>query len=258
MKLRAIKKLYISLPVGSNATYTHCHCVSRAPMNKNRFFSNLFELKDDLNDLEIDEIKIIGGEPLLYELLEEVLKILSFPRNQKSIITNAIGLNDKINNFNGLLDRIDICRFKIDDFENSNRFENLKAPKIFEIESLVDKAKRNKIDVRLIVPVISSFKEDIIKFIDMSKYLGIKTIVFRKIVENIKNCDFSFDKKLSNFEIFSKTETKLNITYVRNVKGINVLCENIGMETINKRIKNNEFLVYHPNGVLTNNWSGTL
>lgn len=249
--------LYISLPVGSNSSYTFCHFVSQAPINRNHFFSNLFQLRDNLEQMNINEICFIGGEPLIYNRLNDVLEIISCVGiNNQSIVTNGIGLLNKIENFNHFINRIDICRFKIDDWSNNNCFENINIPTINELEKISERAKKYNIDIRLVVPITDDFQEDMLKFVDMTKYLEYKSIVFRKIIKNINFIDFSFDNKLLKYDTVFSYMGKTNKTITRNIKGVEVICENICEETKNKRIKNNEFFVYHPNGILTNNWNG--
>lgn len=247
--------LYISLPVGSNSAYSHCHCVSQAPINRNHFFTNLFQLRDNLGFMNINEINLIGGEPLIYNRLNDVLQIISCSGIKQTILTNGIGLLGKLDSFERLVHRVDICRFKIDDWNNSACFENINIPNIYELEKISENAKKNNINIRMIVPIVNNFNENIITFIDMVKYLEFSSIVFRKIVKNINCCDFSFDESISKYDIITTIDGKTNKTIIRNVKDIVVFSENICEDTINKRIKNNEFLVYHPNGVLTNNWN---
>lgn len=247
--------LYISLPVGSNSAYTHCHCVSQAPIDRNHFFSNLFGLRDNLGFMNINEIRFIGGEPLIYGRLYDVLQILSCSGIKKTILTNGIGLFNELDKLERLVHRIDICRFRIDDWNNSGCFENINVPNIYDLEKISEKAKKNNINIRIVVPVVEGFKENIITFVDMVKYLEISSIVFRKIVKNINCCDFSFEEPILKYDIVATSDGKTSKTIIRNVKDIVVFSENICEETINKRIKNNEFLVYHPNGVLTNNWN---
>lgn len=63
---------------------------------------NIEDIKKDIlylmsfKDYEIKEFVIIGGEPLLYPRLEELLEFLSKFNKIITIITNGIALNNSI------------------------------------------------------------------------------------------------------------------------------------------------------------------
>lgn len=75
------------------------HCFQGSSPLKEANFPSLEKLKllcDELDRLDVTNLKISGGEPLIYPQIDLFLEYLSKKRFQKSILTNALLLNDKL------------------------------------------------------------------------------------------------------------------------------------------------------------------
>ena len=75
------------------------HCFQNSSPSKDAQYPPLDKLSflcDELERMNIINLKISGGEPLLFPEIEHFLKFLATKKFQKSILTNALLINDKI------------------------------------------------------------------------------------------------------------------------------------------------------------------
>lgn len=80
-----------------NLTCKHCFQNS-SPLRNSDFPSldKLIILCDELEQLNVLSLKISGGEPLIYPHIEQFLEYLTTKKMQKSVLSNAVLLNDRI------------------------------------------------------------------------------------------------------------------------------------------------------------------
>lgn len=239
--------LYIYLPNGSNTNYNKCFHLSSQYIDQIAFMNRLQLLNESINYLQINKIYYIGGQYLLNKYYTDIFQI--FKNFDQIILTSAINILPSIKYLKGSIKCIDICRLSL--FQNKNKYllkTNL-APQVSQIENIVYQCRKNNIQTRIVVPVDNNFNQNILTFMQMSKYLY-SDIVFRKISNGKKQKNF-IETKLNNFDnIFYDVRNNYNVL-IKRYKDINVWIQ----EIYSSNDKNNQdYIVYHPNGLLLNNF----
>lgn len=133
-------------------------------------------------------------------------------------------------------------------------YKTNQVPTIFEIEEFSEYAKLKNIHMQMVLPICEFFNDDLITLIDFSKYLYMDSLCLRKIIQNLKNEDFSFATPYDDYKEEFIIKNKMSKIIVKNVKKLTVILENICKNTINNRYKKDEIIIIHPNGNVTNFW----
>ena len=238
--------LYIYLPNEYNF-YNQCHCLSEHTFDEYLFYSKLQILYKAIKYFQVEHIYYVGCQPMLNKYILDILHC--FDQYKQVILTSGINLSLNLDKIIPLVKSIDICRLSLNEQENKKLFNNQKVLTINEIEQITFKCHSKKVKTRIIVPIHQYYHQDLLKLIDMSKYLY-SDIVFRNIslIKQPKHSIYSFFQKYPTVYIQNGDNYDL---IIKRLKDINVWIENI---VYNVNQYNEDYLVYHPNGTLNNSF----
>ena len=238
--------LYIYLP-NENNYYNSCFHQTDYDYDYNQFLKNLQLLYFALQNININKIYYVGDDTFKMKHLNDVFQV--FQNYYQCFLTNGMFLQENFQFLQKYHINVDICRIKLDDKENKLYLKDERIPSILQLQKLIDNCDKNNIRHRIVMPIHDNVEYDFKKIISMVKYLR-TDIVFRKLMfdnfdQNLA-CSF-FEKEPS---VFYDLRQNYNLI-VKNYNSVYVWLENI-YTNINK--DNKDYIVFHPNGVLLNNF----
>lgn len=244
---------------------TNCRCACSFCFQNNTcgikkdYFTNLKEVLGNLPS-NFQQISITGGEPTLFNGLDEILGIIKEFPQFKHIVLTTNGLNPEfveLENFD-VIKYINISRHHYLDKRNWDIFKNRKIPSTANLYRLIRRINRKGKPATLscVLSEIES-KYDVLQFIDFARVVGATNVFFRKIQED--ECNLEPTQIESKFRkthaVVREGFCPVCRTTVQYINGMEVSWKASVLEPSND-FKLVYELIYQPDGTVTSDWAG--
>ena len=236
--------VYIYLPNQKNI-YNKCFHKTNVKYNQLLFSENIKLLFLGLQNININCVYYIGDDLFQLCYLNELFQI--FKNYKQYYLTNGKNIDEKIELIKKYVFRLDVCRARLNDDDNNNNLNSTHFPTLQQLQKNLYLCHKNNIKTRIVVPMQKQLNYNFDAFVSMAKYLY-SDIVFRKLSFNyndINQADEFFNDSL-NICFDVRENYKL---IVKQYNGVYVWIESIFS---NISPINSDYLVYHPNGLLIN------
>ncbi len=191
---RTIDYARISLTSKCNLQCKYCYSKSSYSLD----YNDVYIILDALKSLKFNKVRFTGGEPLLYENIEEVVTYACKHFSDVAITTNGVLLHKYLTIFKKIgLKRINISLDTLDE----NQFYMVTAnKKLMQVLNNIKLAKKAGFDVKINVVLIKSLRENILKFIEFGDKYGIE-IRFIELMKLGSNSEFVNNNYLASSEV---------------------------------------------------------
>jgi organic radical activating enzyme len=245
----------IILP-GCNAACDFCFAEKYKSCDKRVYLENLNNTLKNLPP-EFFQISITGGEPTIHPWFKEVLYMVSQHKRFTKVVLTSNGTNllYHIKNISGVVNHINLSIHHYDDVWNQEIFKGSYNLRTEDHKEIVDAFGAEGIDVSISCVIDDNTKKHFVdKFIEMSKYLGARSVRFRKI--NGDNVPVKVESEYSKYKVAWTGSCPVCVTRKRIISGMDVYWKTSVIEP--DSVTNGEIfeLIYHPNGIVYSDWKG--
>jgi MoaA/NifB/PqqE/SkfB family radical SAM enzyme len=253
-EIQPTPNLSIILPGGCNGKCSFC-----------------FWKKTDTHPLYVDRLEqyltllpniftqcsITGGEPTLSVFLEPVLELIKKKGYPKVVLTtNGTNIMNNIDLFDGVINHINLSRHSINDDENYKIFNCNDVPNSDQLIDICNSLNKINIDLNLncVVSDNTLGAEYVYDFIDYAKTIGATSVTFRKNYDADDLELISIDELFSDFRTTEKS-CPVCKTRCKLICGMPIYFK----YSLKEPSDHVDFIyeaIYHPNGLLTEDWHG--
>lgn len=242
----------IIVPGGCNANCSFCFW-KETDIDR-EYISNLEETIDSLPE-EFKQVSITGGEPCLSPYIEDILKVVWSRFDKVVFTTNGTGLSPLIYKFQDLVNFVNISRHHWLDHINADIFLTDSIPTNKELKNITRDLNMIGIPANLncvITDYISNGPE-VLKMIDFSKSHGFSSIAFRHQHGELDVPEI--EKHFDSWKVVSEGSCPVCRSKTQLIDGFHTTWKSSVAEPA--EIVNEVYeLIYHPTGLLTQDWEG--
>jgi pyruvate-formate lyase-activating enzyme len=201
------------------------------------------------------QISFTGGEPTLSPYFGRIIELIDTKRYPHTVLTtNGSKLKENVDLIKGVVKHVNISRHATHDQLNQQIFGTTDVPNAKSLERLCESLNTVGIDVTFNAVLDKGFKskEDITEYIQFAKSCGASGVSFRE-----KHGTLESSKLEKEFDYLKKTETSCPVC--RTVKHLLIGTSvnwKYSMEEPSQIMPNIYELIFHPNGILSEDWDG--
>lgn len=256
--------------------------------NDQEYYNRLEEILAYLKPLN-PSVSITGGEPTKSKRLIPILEMVDrYGYRKRTLTTNGSGLLDIINNktviqhiVDNKFSHLNISRTHYDE-DTNKRIMNYETGYCSndDIETIVAYSKANNLRPRMSCLLLKegiSTLDDIIKYMEFYKNLGLDNVIFRELMDfdvntmsNNSKKQYCYNNKIRLNDIWKEIDKNSCFEPIRNLlgyyyyvevykyKGIDMCSESANLVKLyDEKEKHNDIvyeMVLHPNGNLNGSW----
>lgn len=246
----------VILPGECNAKCSFCFW-ARSGMESPMYAQQLGWFLSALGD-KVTQVSLTGGEPTLSPVFDDVINVLSLSNKVKVVLTtNGAKLKEKLPALKRVVQHINISRHAVGDEENALIFGGDLIPTKAELADICDVANSMNIDVTInkVVPPEYDDMNEFQEYVAFIKEIGASSLALRKDYSVNTLDNVPLESKLGHSGI--KRDCPVCATNSYLYKGVPIHFK-MSLEEPSTVLPYIYEFIYHPDGNLTEDWTGKL
>jgi len=161
-----------------NLQCKHCYVASLPRLNDHIELEKAYEIIEILNNLNVESVFLSGGEPLLYEYLDDILHALKDYNFSVGLCTNGILLPKWVKKLRYYVDYVSIGLESID----PKKYAYIRGTDIYKVIDGIKLVRKYGLNTSIDVTLVKQNIDEIDEIFEFARKLDINSIFLRRFI----------------------------------------------------------------------------